>query len=495
MEKCDEGTNPSTGWQVFTSLLQDNDNRPDYTQERAEANEVARRPHAPQHRPGPPAFVMEQAARHGWAACSVLVLYFLMPLNPQHSDSASEEVGLFADRQECTSSADTRGSGGSSSPCCGSPRAAEANGKLLHALQQQQAEDFSTEAADKNEQLSPAQGPAEVLISRGHAAQYLRCSKNGRRSVNACMRRCCHSADQHHFTTEREHATSAHFGKWQKILWKKQPHPDCYVDETFLNTLMRNANLTRYMYSDLCKSTVVLTQHLSCILIFLLVYRMIVKRSLAASTLVIFDVVSLPLGYALRWSLRPAPRAARQVLQSAIIVFGVLRILAPVLQTLTQSFSDDTVISLTSICLLIHIPLNDYSYVYRNPETIDEPLGRLMSLNVALFANVLLASRLSTSTEVFAFLFFGIEVFALAPMARRYLLLWSSWACTYVVTPFLILLTSALVYLEGSGSNVLLYLLLMFFITFVGPYWLIRSQKYKNEISGPWDIPCVKNYT
>lgn len=456
-----------------------------------------------------------------------------MPLNPQHSDSASEEVGLFADRQECTSSADTRGSGGSSSPCCGSPRAAEANGKLLHALQQQQAEDFSTEAADKNEQLSPAQGPAEVLISRGHAAQYLRCSKNGRRSVNACMRRCCHSADQHHckalgshfpvplettrgrendagqrgsgrccccrgsvsVTTEREHATSAHFGKWQKILWKKQPHPDCYVDETFLNTLMRNANLTRYMYSDLCKSTVVLTQHLSCILIFLLVYRMIVKRSLAASTLVIFDVVSLPLGYALRWSLRPAPRAARQVLQSAIIVFGVLRILAPVLQTLTQSFSDDTVISLTSICLLIHIPLNDYSYVYRNPETIDEPLGRLMSLNVALFANVLLASRLSTSTEVFAFLFFGIEVFALAPMARRYLLLWSSWACTYVVTPFLILLTSALVYLEGSGSNVLLYLLLMFFITFVGPYWLIRSQKYKNEISGPWDIPCVKNYT
>lgn len=45
----------------------------------------------------------------------------------------------------------------------------------------------------------------------------------------------------------------------------------------------------------------------------------------------------------------------------------------------------------------------------RNPGVIDEPLGRLMSLNVALFASVLLASRLSTSSEVFAFLFFGIE--------------------------------------------------------------------------------------
>ncbi|OEH77843.1 phosphatidylinositol n-acetylglucosaminyltransferase [Cyclospora cayetanensis] len=202
---------------------------------------------------------------------------------------------------------------------------------------------------------------------------------------------------------------ACHLPKWEKVLWKKQRHPDCYVDETFLNTLMRNANLTRYIYSELCKSTVVLTQHLSCILIFLLIYRMIVKRSIEASTLVIFDVIALPLGYALRWCLHPAPRAPRQVLQSAVIVFGVLRILAPVLQTLTQSFSDDTVISLTSICLLIHIALNDYSYVYRNHGTIDEPLGRLMSLNVALFASVLLASRLSTSTEVFAFLFFGIE--------------------------------------------------------------------------------------
>ncbi|KAL8440131.1 hypothetical protein Efla_005250 [Eimeria flavescens] len=279
---------------------------------------------------------------------------------------------------------------------------------------------------------------------------------------------------------------AAHFPKWQKILWKKQPHPDCYVDETFLNSLMRNANLTRYIYADLCKSTVVLTQHLSCILIFLLIYRMIVKKSIEASTLVTFDIIALPLGYALRWSLRPAPRGARQVLQSAVIVFGVLRILAPVLQTLTQSFSDDTVISLTSMCLLIHIPFNDYSYVYRNPNTIDEPLGRLMSLNVALFANVLLASRLSTSTEVFAFLFFGIEVFALSPMARRYLLLWNPWACTFVATPLLILVTSGLVYIEGSASNVALYLFLMFFITFVGPYWLIKSQKYKNlRIRGP----------
>lgn len=434
---------------------------------------------------------------------------------PPGADDASD-AGPLADRQECDST-DTMATFSTPSPrtsvtALPAPEAApipewdgpdrspgrrlQSSGQYPKRLVSSSAEELLADSLDPQEiSTSPC------CCSRIHGSGCFHavcCSRHGNLEANPPTEgkhSCPRTAYCPHHCPATRTGCPWHLPKWQKILWKKQPHPDCYVDETFLNTLMRNANLTRYIYSELCKSTVVLTQHLSCILIFLLIYRMIVRRSIEASTLVIFDVIALPVGYALRWSLRPAPRAARQVLQSAVIVVGVLRILAPVLQTLTQSFSDDTVISLTSICLLIHIPLNDYSYVYRNPGIIDEPLGRLMSLNVALFANVLLASRLSTSTEVFAFLFFGIEVFALSPMARRYLLLWNPWACTYVVTPLIILLTSGLMYVEGSASNVVLYLFLMFFITFVGPYWLIRSQKYKNEISGPWDIPCVKNYT
>ena len=143
----------------------------------------------------------------------------------------------------------------------------------------------------------------------------IRCCRSN--SIRCCRSSCCScnssgssSCCAHNSPSLNKgvSSSSASAGKWQKILWKKQPHPDCYVDETFLNALMRNANLTRYMYSDLCKSTVVLTQHLSCILIFSLIYKMIVKKTIAASTLVVFDVVSLPLGYALRWSLKPAPR-------------------------------------------------------------------------------------------------------------------------------------------------------------------------------------------
>lgn len=45
----------------------------------------------------------------------------------------------------------------------------------------------------------------------------------------------------------------------------------------------------------------------------------------------------------------------------------------------------------------------------RNPGKIDESFTRAMSINAALLANVVLASRLDSSTEVFAVLVFGIE--------------------------------------------------------------------------------------
>lgn len=254
--------------------------------------------------------------------------------SPQSSSSVSD-AGQLTDKQECAST-DTRVSpgtpsqGGSQSPR-GAPEAAPLPGwNCVDCCPGRRLR----KAAESSKCLGSP--PAEVMIAgssgrsgmQGAYASHCCCphsQESDDSHERSCSRRggsearapaeggsssiwksCCH-----HSCSEARRDCPTHLPKWQKILWKKQPHPDCYVDETFLNTLMRNANLTRYIYSELCKSTVVLTQHLSCILIFLLIYRMIVRRSIEASTLVIFDVIALPVGYALRWSLRPAPRGAR----------------------------------------------------------------------------------------------------------------------------------------------------------------------------------------
>eukprot|EP00921_Rhytidocystis_pertsovi_P008330 GHVQ01013643.1.p1 GENE.GHVQ01013643.1~~GHVQ01013643.1.p1 ORF type:complete len:429 (+),score=21.58 GHVQ01013643.1:248-1534(+) len=281
--------------------------------------------------------------------------------------------------------------------------------------------------------------------------------------------------------------------RWDKILWRKQPFEDNYVDETFLDSLITNANLRTYTYWGLCASTVSITQHLSLVGIFIVAWRLIKQKQLPYQYLIMFDLAILPLGFSLRRMLRQSIDVIRYAIPSAMVVFGCLWILSPILLTLTKTFSDDTVFTLTTLFLLLHVALHDYPYVYRNPHRVDERVTSSMALNAAMFAAVLLASRLDTGTEVFAFLFFGIEVFALSPMVRRYILQRSNRVYTLVLTPVIFVVTATLLRLI-AGIVVHLYILCTFFITLVGPMWFIRSQKYKNEIRGPWDIAHVRSH-
>lgn len=118
------------------------------------------------------------------------------------------------------------------------------------------------------------------------------------RGVGAGGLSCGICGNCHFFEVKRK-------SRWRKILWEKQPYSDSYVDDTFLISLVRNANLARYSYTDLCKNTVVITQHLSCVLIFLSVYRLIANCQLKSRTLLVFDIVALLLGHSLRWYRQP----------------------------------------------------------------------------------------------------------------------------------------------------------------------------------------------
>jgi len=178
---------------------------------------------------------------------------------------------------------------------------------------------------------------------------------------------------------------------------------------------------------------------------------------------------------------------------SGLVVFGFLWTLSPVLRTLTQTFSDDTVFALTTMCLLAHAAIYDYTEVQRNTDRMDNRVSGSVALNAAMSASVLLASRLKTNQEVFAFIFFGIEIFALSPICRRHIRHASERVYVYVVTPLLFIITCSLLYCLAS-IILHVYILCFIFITFISSFWLIRSMKYKNEIRGPWDLPSIRVY-
>jgi phosphatidylinositol glycan class C protein len=109
-------------------------------------------------------------------------------------------------------------------------------------------------------------------------------------------------------------------------------------------------------------------------------------------------------------------------------------------------------------------------------------------------ASTVLASRLTSTTDVFSLTLFSIQVFGLFPVFRRHLL--------HVSRTLHYLLTLAL--LLGAGGGVAVTVtsggwaaaavgclsgVLIAAIAMGGAsWWLIGLQKWKDEIVGPWDI-------
>ena len=91
------------------------------------------------------------------------------------------------------------------------------------------------------------------------------------------------------------------------------------------------------------------------------------------------------------------------------VTFGLA--LSPVLYKLTDTISTDTIHTMTSLVLLIHLLFHDYGL---RSSFVSHPL----SLNAGLFAAVCLASRLPTSFDAFVLLFASVETFVLFPIFR-----------------------------------------------------------------------------
>ncbi|RYP05272.1 hypothetical protein DL764_003933 [Monosporascus ibericus] len=127
-----------------------------------------------------------------------------------------------------------------------------------------------------------------------------------------------------------------------------------------------------------------------------------------------------------------------------------------------------------------------------------------LSINAALMASTVLASRLPFTGQVFSFTLFSIEVFGLFPVFRRYA---RHRSFRYHVALSVLLVVGAGFGVglilgggekDGGGGGVrppwrssffgVLVAALLSVVAMGGcSWWLISLQKYKNAINGPWD--------
>jgi phosphatidylinositol N-acetylglucosaminyltransferase subunit C len=177
----------------------------------------------------------------------------------------------------------------------------------------------------------------------------------------------CHTCG---FPIQSEQATVP----WRKILYERQPFPDNHVDVTFLSSMVTNANLRFPRFRALAFDTLVISQQISVVVLFLVVFYHFFSGSISVRVLIIIDAALLLIGFGIRSILEEELdlqmdkiRLFASYLASnskRLFVFvSILFALSPVLKTLTRSYSSDTIYALTMGFCAIHIFLYDYSYI------------------------------------------------------------------------------------------------------------------------------------
>ena len=318
---------------------------------------------------------------------------------------------------------------------------------------------------------------------------------------------------------------------WQRLLYEKQSYPDNHVDRHFLSSLsihvnkhsMIGSNSTINLINMMFESTLIV-QQLTVVAVFVALYKHIMNRVMTFKGLITFDLIGLILGYIITHLLSDKKKTGiRRGVQSLAIMGICLRVAAPVLQTLTSSFSDDTIYALGIFFSLTHVIFHDYGNI--NDVEVTTNVGTV-SLSAAMLTAILLASRIKQIETVFGFVLLAVMSFSLFPITSKLVFnrskalhvstLFLQWtlasalllhlrelfpvfivyqvSCTYGM----LLCCAVFVYHFCPDSNVKIYIIslclchgvqiLVVLVLFVGPIGLMRMQRNKKNFSGPWDI-------
>lgn len=169
-----------------------------------------------------------------------------------------------------------------------------------------------------------------------------------------------------------------------------------------------------------------------------------------------------------------------QIKNVVIFIAGGFSV-SPILKTLTETISTNTIYTLFGFMMLTHLIFYDYgakAYI----------VNRHISLNAAIFGAVCLASRLSSSYHAFCLLIATSDIFLISSMLRRNLRN-MKYTKTFVLMAS-VLSTIAIVGLLLLTSVIypILLALLLGVINLICPYGFYKLQKYKTRLHGPWDV-------
>eukprot|EP00350_Pseudokeronopsis_sp_OXSARD2_P004889 CAMPEP_0170558256 /NCGR_PEP_ID=MMETSP0211-20121228/33975_1 /TAXON_ID=311385 /ORGANISM="Pseudokeronopsis sp., Strain OXSARD2" /LENGTH=190 /DNA_ID=CAMNT_0010870037 /DNA_START=27 /DNA_END=599 /DNA_ORIENTATION=+ len=174
---------------------------------------------------------------------------------------------------------------------------------------------------------------------------------------------------------------------------------DNYVDDYFLKGLVHKNSFPQLHYTSLVKETFEIVHVINALTCFILIHNLLAYSYVPEELiLTIFALMGLSL-YILFLLINKdimQPLNILGDLKTGFLLILILCILTPVLKSLFVAYSDDTIIFIISILILVHLISYDYS-VTKKPfiyTKMTQNIGSPLSLNAIFFVAILLCSRL-----------------------------------------------------------------------------------------------------
>lgn len=292
-------------------------------------------------------------------------------------------------------------------------------------------------------------------------------------------------------------------------LWKCNSHPDNFTDESFLSELVVNAKVKHRNYWQVVFGSKVVAQQMGTVACVIALSLQLNQGLLEVRTLLVYNggvVATFLLLYTLLCAVRDIPHAEnshtnqtahvglwyrtvglrsgsqlwRGARRISLLIVGTF-FLSPLLQTLTRSISSDTIVATTAYATAAHLALHDYNFA----ASVTDKLSGSLSLAAGIFSSVLLASRLATALEVFSQVLVSMQAYLLMPYVQR-----SIAATSPVASATIAVMTvsgGAMLIASLSPAAAVAYVAALAFVSLACPFWLVRADKYKAQITGPWD--------
>lgn len=268
--------------------------------------------------------------------------------------------------------------------------------------------------------------------------------------------------------------------KWKKVLYENQGFPDNYTDkELFLRDLKTNIDLKEFTLNEAFRGASILIQEFCTVTGFVLIYFYMVNDWIEPEIVLKLTSVLAVFGFLFHLILfgekirEKLGHDVRVVL--TFVVFGQL--FSPVMHTLTDTISTDTIYTMVFLGLFVHLVFFDYG-------VSAAIVSKSLSLSAAVFASICLASRLPSAQQAFILMTVATVSFVLFPLFRK------EFNNSQLFTIVLLILNIYFL----SIKSILFTFIFLSTVGFIGlfcPILFVRYQKYRENIYGPWDEAIV----